>query len=284
MRVKRSNQTLGDTANSVDLFVETAASSKSRRDGFISAFNVKRDRNSNNSGSDNDGNYPYTTGDYNSDSSDDFVPLRVTKRRQHQNFDGLHGVFAWAKSNGTLDSVRDNLHRGTRHRRSGSGYTSSSEIETFSNMVLLTGPSGSCKTAAVYACAEECNFEICEIHPGQRRSGKDILDALEDALLSHTIAATSKCGSVKPDNTTNQMLILVEQIDILFEQDHRLWPALKQLALKSKRPIVLTCNDMSCMRWDEACFQHVFHFHRPKEHALVPYIFFMCLAEGALRV
>ncbi|KAJ1907382.1 hypothetical protein LPJ81_000794, partial [Coemansia sp. IMI 209127] len=237
---------------------------------------------SNISGSDNDENHPQPADNCDSDSSDDFIPSTVTKRRQYRKSGDMDDVIAWAKSNGTLSDVRDNLHRASRHRRSGSGYTSGSEMVTFSNVVLLQGLSGSCKTAAVYACAEECGFEVCEIHPGQRRSGKDVLDTLEDALRSHTIVAASKGASATPENAANQMLILVEQVDILFEQDQRLWPALRQLALKSRRPIVLTCNDISCIRWDIACFRHVFHFQRPKECVIVPYIFFLCLAEGVL--
>ncbi|KAJ2888433.1 hypothetical protein IWW38_004939, partial [Coemansia aciculifera] len=78
------------------------------------------------------------------------------------------------------------------------------------------------------------------------------------------------------------MLILIEQVDILFEQDQRLWPALKQLAQKSRRPIVLTCSDLVCVRWDTFNFHAVLHFVRPSEHSLVPYCFMLCLAEGVL--
>ncbi|KAJ2853290.1 hypothetical protein GGI22_004924, partial [Coemansia erecta] len=257
-------------------------SDRSRKNKFVSAHSARRDGYFSISGNDNDDNHFQPADNCDSDSSDDFIPSAVTKRRQYRKSGDLDDVIAWAKSNGTLSDVRDNLHRDSRHRRNGSGYTSSSEMESFSNVVLLQGPSGSCKTATVYACAEECGFEVCEIHPGQKRSGKDVLDTLEDALRSHTIVATSKGASATPETVANQMLILVEQIDILFEQDQRLWPALKQLALKSRRPIVLTCNDMSCIRWDIACFQHVFYFQRPKVCVLVPYIFFLCLAEGVL--
>ncbi|KAJ2823169.1 hypothetical protein GGI24_003741 [Coemansia furcata] len=78
------------------------------------------------------------------------------------------------------------------------------------------------------------------------------------------------------------MLILIEQVDVLFEQDQRLWPTLKQLALKSRRPIVLTCSSMACVRWETASFHAVLHFARPSESSLVPYCFLLCLAEGVL--
>ncbi|KAJ2162299.1 hypothetical protein GGF46_000790 [Coemansia sp. RSA 552] len=225
-----------------------------------------------------------TAGD--SDSSDDFVPSTVRKRQPARSRDDLEDVVAFAQCNGTLSSFREQRRRMPRRRRrgsdGGSASGSGSEAESFYNIILLEGPSGACKTAAIYACASECGFEVCEIHPGQRRSGRDVLAALEDAIQSHTISRPA--GSVLGPSTpaVSQMLVLIEHIDILFEQDQRLWPALKQLALKSRRPIVLTCNDMTSIRWDTSCFYSVLHFERPSEHALVPYCFLLCLAEGIL--
>jgi DNA polymerase III delta prime subunit len=45
--------------------------------------------------------------------------------------------------------------------------------------MLLTGPAGSGKTAAVYACARELGYEVLEISASQRRTGRDVLDLLE---------------------------------------------------------------------------------------------------------
>ncbi|KAJ2082315.1 hypothetical protein H4R24_001691 [Coemansia sp. RSA 988] len=218
----------------------------------------------------------------NSDSSDDFMPTTTRSRRRTKYVDGLRDVMAWAKSDGTLLNVREKVRSAPRHRRSGSESGTNSDIEQHSNIILLEGPSGSCKTAAVYACASECGFEVREIHPGERRSGKDVLAVFEDVILSHTIGIPAGATSATDQATVNQVLILIEHVDVLFEQDQRLWPALKQLALKSRRPIVLTCNDMSCIRWSTTSFHMVLNFRRPDEHALVPYCFFLCLAENAL--
>ncbi|KAI9504615.1 hypothetical protein BX070DRAFT_245020 [Coemansia spiralis] len=229
-----------------------------------------------------DEDYKYFLSNCDSESSDDFMPTNISRRAQSRKNNEMRGIMAWAKSNGTLNSVRENTQGVLRHRRNGSGGMSGSDSESFSNIILLAGPSGSCKTASVYACAEECGFEVQEIHPGQRRSGKDLLAVLEDAILTHTISTSSSGTRSVGDASLSQMLVLIDHVDILFEQDQRLWPALKQLALKSKRPIVLTCTDASSIRWDEGCFHSVLQFQRPGEHALVPYSFFLCLAEGAL--
>ncbi|KAI7825811.1 hypothetical protein BX661DRAFT_184215 [Kickxella alabastrina] len=217
------------------------------------------------------------------DSSDDFMPRKPLRRKKKiKSKDELEDVIAWAQSDGTLNTMRDKKSRRLmKHQRQGSNGTSS-DTESFANVILLEGPSGSGKTAAVYACAEESGFEVCEIHPGQRRSGKDVLAILEDVILSHTIAAPTSNSDGKAATRVNQMLILIEQIDVLFEQDLRLWPALKQLALKSRRPIVLTCTEAACVRWETLIFHSVLRFSRPSESLLVPYCFMLCLAEGAL--
>ncbi|KAJ2472607.1 hypothetical protein IWW56_006112, partial [Coemansia sp. RSA 2131] len=111
---------------------------------------------------------------------DDFIPCKPHRTRRTKDGNGLNEVLAWAQSDGTMTSVREKMRPSNRHRRRGSESGSGSEAEAFSNIILLDGPSGSCKTAAVYACASECGFEVYEIHPGQRRSGKDVLAVLED--------------------------------------------------------------------------------------------------------
>ncbi|XP_062975988.1 ATPase family AAA domain-containing protein 5 [Elgaria multicarinata webbii] len=65
---------------------------------------------------------------------------------------------------------------------------SDSEEETvLCNTMLLVGPSGIGKTAAVYACAQELGFKIFEVNASCQRSGRQILSQLKEATQSHQV-------------------------------------------------------------------------------------------------
>ena len=53
---------------------------------------------------------------------------------------------------------------------------------------------------------------------------------------------TSAPASPTKQNLNKISIILVEEIDIIFEQDKGFWNAINSLIKISKRPIILTCN------------------------------------------
>ena len=205
-----------------------------------------------------------------------------------------------------------------------------SQLQRKSNTVLLSGPHGSGKTAAAYAVARELGFEIFEINPGSRRSGKDVLDKVGDMARNHQVRKaqnTSHDGTVMDDEdmpadlpcelqrtlgsffgtatkkkqfkkrhlaTTRkivndqekatqqkQSLILLEEVDILFEEDKSFWETVL-LAIQSKRPIIMTCNDETCVPLNVLALHAILRFRPPSSDVAADYLLLLAAAEGHL--
>lgn len=67
------------------------------------------------------------------------------------------------------------------------------------NTLLITGPPGCGKTAAVYACAEELGWEIFEVHPGiGRRNGASLDHLVGDVGKNHIVQTVHRRAPTKP--------------------------------------------------------------------------------------
>ncbi|KAI8988518.1 P-loop containing nucleoside triphosphate hydrolase protein [Mycotypha africana] len=77
-----------------------------------------------------------------------------------------------------------------------------------------------------------------------------------------------------------QSLVLLEEVDILYEEDKGFWPAVIDLCQKSKRPIVMTCNETSKIPFDSLNFQEVIFYEIPKRDSIIPYIHLICYSEN----
>jgi hypothetical protein len=186
--------------------------------------------------------------------------------------------------------------------------TSYAPLSTWlTNTILLSGPSGSGKSAAVYAAATELGWEVFEVYPGiGKRTGGNLMSLVGDVGKNHMVTKAKEVETSKPiaaglktffgstakgseaedtppmgsqgepieidddhpqreatpppptirhssipaspfrdDAKFRQSLILLEEVDILFEEEATFWPAVIALIAESKRPVVMTCNGMS---------------------------------------
>ncbi|XP_016344044.1 ATPase family AAA domain-containing protein 5 isoform X2 [Sinocyclocheilus anshuiensis] len=89
---------------------------------------------------------------------------REEKRKQQENKQEEDSNDSWLIGEG-LDETEDHL----------------------CNTLLITGPTGVGKTAAVYACAQELGFKVFEVNSSSQRSGRQILSQLKEATQSHQV-------------------------------------------------------------------------------------------------
>ncbi|XP_061766540.1 ATPase family AAA domain-containing protein 5b isoform X2 [Nerophis ophidion] len=89
------------------------------------------------------------------------------------------------KSGGTV-STKDSWDCGDFQGEAGS------EEPTPCNTMLITGPSGTGKTASVYACARELGFKVFEVNSSSQRCGRQILCQLKELTQSHLVETAGK--------------------------------------------------------------------------------------------
>ncbi|OBT66847.1 hypothetical protein VE03_04010 [Pseudogymnoascus sp. 23342-1-I1] len=216
---------------------------------------------------------------------------------------------------------------------------SSKQPKKLLNAVVISGPNGCGKTAAVYAVAKELGFEVFEINSGSRRSGKDILEKVGDMTRNHLVQQTQEQKSddsedlqrasdaldadlksgrqgtmksffksaatkvkepkakiakqssehasrptdpapVKKPKQQKQSLILLEEVDILFEEDKQFWATVLTLISQSKRPIIMTCNDESLVLNQLLPLHAIIRFTPPPIDLAVDYMLLVAANEG----
>ena len=212
------------------------------------------------------------------------------------------------------------------------------------NAVVISGPHGCGKTAAVYAVAKELNFEVFEITAGSRRSGKDLLDKVGDMTRNHLVNRTHEQDGLNVDegdksredvllisdalkqdldsgrqgtmqsffrpepqseknlkqkvlsktpcpkseenprksSIQKQSMILLEEVDVLFEEDRQFWATTLELILQSKRPIIMTCTDESLLPLDDLPLHAILRFTPPPETLATDYLLLVACNEGHL--
>ncbi|KAJ0165663.1 ATPase family AAA domain-containing protein 5 [Colletotrichum tanaceti] len=212
------------------------------------------------------------------------------------------------------------------------------DASRLTNAVVLSGPHGCGKTAAVYAVAKELGFEIFEINASSRRNGRDVMEKVGDMTQNHLVqrhrqsgqadggddaddgtandiksgkqgtmtsffklkpaskpqaiaqpgvteqpTAAGKASKAKPQDQ-KQSLILLEEVDVLYEEDKQFWATIVSLIAQSKRPFVMTCTDETLVPFHNLVLYGILRFTPPPEALAVDTLLLVAANEGhALR-
>lgn len=122
--------------------------------------------------------------------------------------------------------------------------------------------------------------------------GKRLINELQEATQSHqvrkdaskhllTTYTLQKEQNQKEMNHKKMCLLLVEDVDIVFEQDEGFLYSLSQLLNTSKRPIVLTTSDVHSPHLSKFTSQYkVIKFNTVSDKILTSWLQLVCLLEG----
>ncbi|KAK4695802.1 ATPase family AAA domain-containing protein 5, partial [Lecanoromycetidae sp. Uapishka_2] len=282
------------------------------------------------------------------------VPRRRVYKKKRKRAEGLDDFVVSSEDEGSqMDEITDSEDaepsRSLTKRsivRVGDVTRNPGGSERSINAVIISGPHGCGKTAAVYAVAQELGFEVFEINSGSRRSGKDIMDKVGDMTRNHLVKheqredlvatlveeadgqgpsddklkediASGRQGTVKsffkpkmsakkkqqemkpsprkleekPEDLQHQKkqqqnhkqsLILLEEVDVLFEEDKAFWTTILELILHSKRPIIMTCTEESLLPLNDTALYAILRFGPPAEQLATDYLLLVACNEGHL--
>lgn len=113
------------------------------------------------------------------------------------------------------------------------------EEEIFLPVMVVHGETGVGKTASIYTAMKEMGGYVYEINSSQTRSRRDLLSTLKELCTTQLIHKKDQDGDFQKG------IVLLDDCDILFEQDRTFWTVVQEVLEITRRPIALTCSDIS---------------------------------------
>uniref|UniRef100_A0ABD2WQ31 ATPase AAA-type core domain-containing protein n=1 Tax=Trichogramma kaykai TaxID=54128 RepID=A0ABD2WQ31_9HYME len=116
-------------------------------------------------------------------------------------------------------------------------------------VAILKGPHGCGKSSSVYAIADELEYRVLEVNASAKRTKKIISRQIKEATESFRVKDRKNVDENKKGKKGNlnysfyRSLILIEDIDIVFDEDDGFISAVIQLISETKVPIIITVTN-----------------------------------------
>ncbi|KAL2195455.1 hypothetical protein P885DRAFT_40797 [Corynascus similis CBS 632.67] len=205
----------------------------------------------------------------------------------------------WAPS-GSRGILRKTVMRSSNRAKSRDG-------DKTANALVISGPQGCGKTAAVYAVAKELDFEVFEINASSRRSGKDVLEKIGDMTRNHHVQQHQSSGTpnneedAANDDTTRDIKSGKQSTMKAFFEAKLKGPKAKQgkslenevkkestksqrqsliLLEEAKRPFIMTCNDETLVPLHTLTLHGIFRLSTPPRDLAVDRLLLIAANEG----
>lgn len=121
------------------------------------------------------------------------------------------------------------------------------------NPLVVTGPSGVGKTSSIKFIAKELGFNIISLGCDEKRSSNLLQTKLSGAISNFGVKSSKETmqNFFQPILTQNKKdkkklgltCIVIEDVDVIFDDDDGFWLTVKSFCTDSKIPIILTCID-----------------------------------------
>ncbi|KAL6907527.1 hypothetical protein ACP4OV_002566 [Aristida adscensionis] len=102
----------------------------------------------------------------------------------------------WDERGHKIGAANGDINDSSYQEESDANY--SDDVSDFENVLLITGPVGCGKSAAVFACAREQGFNVIEVNTSDMRNGAYVRQKFEEATRSHGLEKWSQEDVTNP--------------------------------------------------------------------------------------